>query len=83
MLRDARASLFLNDRLRSTREELGRVECQHAAQGTLNSSIAQSAIVRILRAELIERALLTWDIYKRFLPADQLPSTDLTQTTKD
>src|SRR5262245_9833284 len=72
-------SLFLKDRLCSTREEVGRVECQHAARGILNSSIAQVAIVRILRDELIERALLTWDIYKRLLPADQPASTDLSK----
>jgi hypothetical protein len=75
-------SLFLKDRLCSTREEVGRVECQHAAQGILNSSVAQGAIVRILRAELIERALLTWDIYKRLLPADQPASTDLSKQLK-
>src|SRR5262245_15562152 len=72
-------SLFLKDRLRSTREEVGRVECQYAAQGILNSSIAQVAIVRILRDELIERALLTWDIYKRLPPADQPTSTELSK----
>jgi len=75
-------SLFLKDRLCSTREEVGRVECQHAARGILNSSVAQGAIVRILRAELIERALLTWDIYKRLLPADQPSSTDLSKQLK-
>jgi hypothetical protein len=75
-------SLFLKDRLCSTREEVGRAKCQHAAQGILNSSVAQGAIVRILRAELIERALLTWDIYKRLLPADHPASTDLSKQLK-
>jgi len=75
-------SLFLKDRLSSTREVVGRVECQYEAQGVLNSSVAQGAIVRILRAELIERALLTWDIYKRLLPEDQPSSTDLSKQLK-
>jgi hypothetical protein len=75
-------SLFLKDRLCSTREEMGRVECKYAEQRILNSSIAQGGIVRILRAELIERALLTWDIYKRLLPADQPSSTDLSKQLK-
>ena len=75
-------SLFLKDRLRSTREEVGRVKSQHAARGILNSSIAQGDIVHILHAELIERALRTWDIYKQLLPADQLASNDLSEQLK-
>lgn len=76
------SALFLRDRHQSTTDDISRTQGTFASHGTSHSTMAQQAITRALRAEVIARALGVWEVYRRLIPIDLLRSADLAPQLK-
>src|SRR5258708_10704376 len=64
------ATHFLQDRKHSIGEDVHRVHEAFNARGVGQSTMAQQSVARNIRAELIARYQFIWEVYRRFLTAN-------------